>query len=59
VQLAGTVGRYFRIDPVVVLNSNYWEWACRVAALNYAASEEKKANQKNSRTTDSRISHLM
>jgi len=57
--LAGTVGRYFRIDPVVVLNSNYWEWACRVAALNYAASEEKKANQKNSRTTDSRISHLM
>lgn len=61
--MAGVIGRYFRIDPVAVLNSDYFEWAVRVAALNHAVSEENKASKSKSGTSsngiDPRIRHLM
>jgi hypothetical protein len=56
------VARYFRIDPVIVLESNYWTWAVRVAALQYASEEEKKASEKGNKgklAADSRINRMM
>lgn len=61
--MAGVIGRYFRIDPVFVLKSDYFEWATRVAAMNHAVNEENKAAKSkssgSSRGIDPRMNHLM
>jgi len=62
VQMAGMIGRYFRIDPVLVLKADYFEWAVRVAAVNYATEQEQKASQskgKGNSSVSPKISHLM
>lgn len=43
IQVAGMIGRYFRIDPVSVLDSDYTTWAIRIASYNVASREEAAA----------------
>lgn len=48
-QTAGAIGRYFRIDPLLVLDSNYFEWQVRQAAYEYASKAEADAMSAKSR----------
>lgn len=45
VQMAGQIGRYFRTDPVMILKADYFTWAVRVAAYDWAATKEAEAQQ--------------
>lgn len=45
-QAAGLIGRFFHIDPLVVLNSDYMDWSIRMAAYQHAMKEEEAAQKK-------------
>lgn len=47
VRTAAIVANQFKIDPITVLESDYKNYAIRVAAANYAAEQEQKAINKN------------
>lgn len=42
---AARIGSYFRIDPMTVLQADYFDWATRVAAFNVAVTEENQRNE--------------
>lgn len=42
VQTAGAVARYFRIDPLGVLQASHYEWAVRVAAFEVTIEAETR-----------------
>jgi hypothetical protein len=47
VRSAALIASRFNMDPIVVLKSNYFEWAIRSAAANYVAELEAEASAKN------------
>jgi hypothetical protein len=43
VQLAGAIASFFKMDPLVVLNSTYLDWKIRSAAYYVAVEQKNKA----------------
>lgn len=43
------VARFFRFDPVLMLEGDYFRWAARVAAYDYAANKEREAQEASKR----------
>ena len=37
------MGRFFRMDPMVALKSNYFEWAVRKVAFEVAVEQQERA----------------
>jgi hypothetical protein len=46
VQTAGLIARFFRIDPVQVVDSGQFEYAFRAAAFNYVQRKEEESAEK-------------
>lgn len=46
VKMAGLIGRFFQMDPVLVIDCDYTKYAVRAAAYRYVAGKEEAAAEK-------------
>lgn len=44
--MAGMIGYEFKVDPVVVLQADNFDWALRVAATKYVQQQREKEADK-------------
>ncbi len=49
------IAERFKIDPIIVLEADYFRWAVRVAAANYVTSVEEAAQAKAQRSQGSKV----